>query len=52
MSGVLELRGVSKTVSMRFNHERGEAEAQPRNIAESVVGARCDATAVAAPVPA
>jgi chromosome segregation protein len=24
----MEERGVSKTVSMRFNHERGEAEAQ------------------------
>jgi len=32
---------------MRFNQERGEAEAQPRNIAESVVGARA-----AQPVPA
>jgi chromosome segregation protein len=40
----MEERGVSKTVSMRFNHERGEAEAQPRNIAESVVGARAAAT--------
>jgi len=36
----MEERGVSKTVSMRFNHERGEAEAQPRNIAESVRGAQ------------
>ena len=41
----MEERGVSKTVSMRFNQERGEAEAQPRNIAESVVGARAAATA-------
>ncbi len=40
----MEERGVSKTVSMRFNQERGEAEAQPRNIAESVVGARVAAT--------
>jgi chromosome segregation protein len=43
---------VSKTVSMRFNHERGEAEAQPRNIAESVVGARANAGAAGAPAPA
>ncbi|MDP3072111.1 MAG: chromosome segregation protein SMC [Opitutaceae bacterium] len=41
----MEERGVSKTVSMRFNHERGEAEAQPRNIAESVTGARAPASA-------
>ncbi len=41
----MEERGVSKTVSMKFNHERGEAEAQPRNIAESVVGARVPAGA-------
>jgi chromosome segregation protein len=50
----MEERGVSKTVSMRFNQERGEAEAHhPRNIAESVVGARVAATAPApdAPVP-
>jgi len=36
----MEERGVSKTVSMRFNHERGEPEAQPRNLAEAVSGAR------------
>jgi chromosome segregation protein len=36
----MEERGVSKTVSMRFNQERGEAEAHPRNIAESVRGAQ------------
>ncbi len=36
----MEERGVSKTVSMRFNHERGEAEAASRNLAESVTGAR------------
>jgi chromosome segregation protein len=47
----MEERGVSKTVSMRFNQERGEAEANPRNIAESVVGARMAATAVAAAAP-
>ncbi len=48
----MEERGVSKTVSMRFNPERGEPEAQPRNIAESVVGARSTASAGVAPVPA
>jgi chromosome segregation protein len=48
----MEERGVSKTVSMRFNQDRGEPEAQPRNIAESVVGARMAATAVSAtPMP-
>jgi chromosome segregation protein len=35
----MEERGVSKTVSMRFNTERGEAEAHPRNLAEAVVEA-------------
>ncbi|MBM3854192.1 MAG: chromosome segregation protein SMC, partial [Verrucomicrobia bacterium] len=32
----MEERGVSKTVSMRFNHERGEAEAHAPNLAEAV----------------
>ncbi|MBL9188672.1 MAG: chromosome segregation protein SMC [Opitutaceae bacterium] len=41
----MEERGVSKTVSMRFNNERGEPEAQTRNIAESVTGARAPASA-------
>jgi chromosome segregation protein len=36
----MEERGVSKTVSMRFNQERGEAEAHAPNLAESVRGAR------------
>ena len=36
----MEERGVSKTVSMRFNHERGEAEAHAPNIAEAVQGAK------------
>ncbi len=36
----MEERGVSKTVSMKFNAERGDIEAQPRNIAESVRGAQ------------
>ena len=36
----MEERGVSKTVSMRFNHDRGETEAHPRNLAEAVTGAQ------------
>ncbi len=36
----MEERGVSKTVSMRFNADRGEPETQLRNIAESVRGAQ------------
>jgi len=36
----MEERGVSKTVSMRFNHDRGEAEAHAPNIAESVTRAK------------
>jgi chromosome segregation protein len=36
----MEERGVSKTVSMRFNQERGEAEAHAPNLAESVRGAQ------------
>jgi chromosome segregation protein len=36
----MEERGVSKTVSMRFNADRGEAEAPAPNLAESVRGAR------------
>ena len=36
----MEERGVSKTVSMRFNQERGEPEAQALNLAEAVSGAR------------
>ena len=36
----MEERGVSKTVSMRFNHEHGEPEArQPAPISEAVMGA-------------
>jgi chromosome segregation protein len=35
----MQERGVSKTVSMRFNQERGEAEALPTTIADSVRGA-------------
>ena len=39
----MEERGVSKTVSMRFNQDRGEPElaaAAPSNIADAVRGAR------------
>jgi chromosome segregation protein len=36
----MEERGVSKTVSMKFNHERGEPEAPRPNLAEAVVGSR------------
>jgi len=36
----MEERGVSKTVSMRFNQDRGEAEVHEANIAESVSGAK------------
>jgi chromosome segregation protein len=35
----MQERGVSRTVSMRFNKERGEAEALPTTIADSVRGA-------------
>ena len=34
----MQERGVSKTVSMRFNKERGEAEVMPTTIADSVRG--------------
>jgi len=45
----MEERGVSKTVSMRFNHERGEAEARhPATVADSVRNAVALATAPAA----
>ena len=36
----MEERGVSKTVSMKFNADRGEPETHQQNIAESVVGAK------------
>jgi chromosome segregation protein len=36
----MEERGVSKTVSMRFNQDKGEPEAQQMNIAEAVRGAK------------
>ncbi len=39
----MEERGVSRTVSMKFNHERGEAESQPDNIADAVRGTKVEA---------
>ncbi len=46
----MEERGVSKTVSMRFNHEHGEPEAQqPAPIAEAVRGATVALEAPAVP---
>lgn len=36
----MEERGVSKTVSMKFNHNKGDIESHPENIAESVRGAK------------
>jgi chromosome segregation protein len=45
----MEERGVSKTVSMRFDHERGEAEAVPTAVAEAV---NLAGTATAEPAPA
>jgi chromosome segregation protein len=48
----MEERGVSKTVSMKFNTDHGEPEAHPRNIAESVRGAQFPVANVATPAPA
>ncbi|MFO1450487.1 MAG: hypothetical protein U1F61_20170 [Opitutaceae bacterium] len=36
----MEERGVSKTVSMKFNHLIGDTESAPQNIAEAVRGAK------------
>ena len=44
----MEERGVSKTVSMRFNQVRGEPESQLENIAESVRGAKARSAAFVA----
>jgi chromosome segregation protein len=41
----MEERGVSKTVSMKFNAERGEPEMHPVNIADSVRGAKAPTAA-------
>ncbi len=38
----MEERGVSRTVSMKFNHDRGEPESDSENIAEAVRGTRVD----------
>lgn len=38
----MEERGVSRTVSMKFNHDRGEPETQPENIAEAVRATRSE----------
>jgi hypothetical protein len=32
----MEQRGVCKTLSMRFNHERGEAEVHPTSLDRAV----------------
>jgi chromosome segregation protein len=47
----MEERGVSKTVSMRFNHERGEAEAVPETVADAVRQAQPAATLPGNPEP-
>ncbi|MEJ6603219.1 MAG: chromosome segregation protein SMC, partial [Opitutaceae bacterium] len=36
----MEERGVSSTVSMKFNHDRGDTESHPETIAEAVRGLR------------
>ncbi|HEU5081691.1 MAG TPA: chromosome segregation protein SMC [Opitutaceae bacterium] len=43
----MEERGVSKTVSMKFNHERGDTEVTHVNIADAVRGARKQANEIA-----
>ena len=48
----MEERGVSKTVSMRFNQARGDLEAQPENIADAVRGAKSATEAARAAQPA
>jgi chromosome segregation protein len=48
----MEERGVSKTVSMRFNQVKGEPESHPENIAESVRGAKSRVAAAAPAVAA
>ena len=48
----MEERGVSKPVSMRFTHERGEAEAVAETIAEAVLQARPAAAESGSPAPA
>jgi chromosome segregation protein len=48
----MEERGVSKTVSMRFNHERGEAEMVPPTVADAVRASRLPAVEPVPAVPA
>ena len=48
----MEERGVSKTISMRFNHERGEAEVVPATVADAVRQATAIEPAVPVPVQA
>jgi chromosome segregation protein len=48
----MEERGVSKIVSMRFNHERGETEAVVENVADAVRQARTKALDSGNPAPA
>ncbi len=47
----MEERGVSKTVSMRFNQERGDIESHAPNLAESVRGAQPPVMAAPTPMP-
>jgi chromosome segregation protein len=47
----MEERGVSKTVSMRFNHEQGEAEAVPETVADAVRQAQPATTLPGQPEP-
>ena len=46
----MEERGVSKIVSMRFNHERGEAEAVAATVADAASTARTAAAGPETPV--
>jgi chromosome segregation protein len=48
----MEERGISKTVSMRFNQERGEAEAVPATVADAVRLAVAPAAEPVTSVPA
>jgi len=41
----MQERGVSRTVSMKFNHDRGEPELDAENIAEAVRGTRIESEA-------
>lgn len=41
----MQERGVSRTVSMKFNHDHGEPEEHPENIADAVRGTKVEAEA-------